>query len=178
MTLPSSASSSRLITLRPFVWLITWSFPKALKRILYRQFLCLERPSDCSPELLALRMGPVPTLGPPIDLTKEHSDVRRYRTHDSSIRTRHLTSRVYTDAIDLRGAARTSLIPTARIVDALSVTRTTLLIESTLNVGSNSGLSTVGLGTDEERGHRRRSMSPAIRSGAQRPLLREAAAIP
>jgi hypothetical protein len=45
-----------------------------------------------------------------------------------------------------------------------------LLIESTLNVGSDSGLSTVGLGTGEEPGHRRRSMSPAIRTSAQRPL--------
>jgi hypothetical protein len=43
-----------------------------MKRILYRQFLCLERASDCSLELLALRAGPVPTPGSLIDLTKEH----------------------------------------------------------------------------------------------------------
>jgi hypothetical protein len=54
---------------------------------------------------------------------------------------------VYTAAIGLGGAAQTSLVPTARIADALSAPLTTLLIESTLNVGSDSGLSTVGLGT-------------------------------
>jgi len=89
------------------LWLITWSFPKALKRILYGQFLCVEWSPDGSLELLALRIGPVPTLGSLIDLTKEHSDVRRYRTHDSSIQTRYLMNRAYTGAIDLGGAAQT-----------------------------------------------------------------------
>jgi hypothetical protein len=40
----------------------------------------------------ALRVGPIPTVGPLIDVTKEHSDVRRYRTHDSSLRTHHIHS--------------------------------------------------------------------------------------
>jgi hypothetical protein len=48
----------------------------ALKRILYRQFFCFERPSDCSLELLALRIGPLPTLGSLIDLTLRRSSVR------------------------------------------------------------------------------------------------------
>jgi hypothetical protein len=63
---------------------------KALKGILNRQLFCLERPSDCSPELFAPRIDPVPTRGTLIDLTKEHSDVGRYHTHDFSVGTRHL----------------------------------------------------------------------------------------
>jgi hypothetical protein len=84
-------------------------------------------------------------------------------------------NRAYTGAIDLGGAARTQPHPTAR-AEALSVTRTTLLFESTLNVGSDSGLSTGGLGTREERGHWRRSMSPAIRADGH--FSEKAAAIP
>jgi hypothetical protein len=73
--------------------------------------------------------------------------------------------------------SRPILAATGRIAAALSVPLTTLLIESTLNVGSDSGLSTVGLEIGEERGHRC-SMSPAIRAGAQRAHFSEAAAIP
>jgi hypothetical protein len=144
-----------------------WSFSKAPKRILYRQFLCFERSSDCSSERVALPIGPVPTLGSPIDLTKEHSDIRRYSTHDSSIRTRYLMSRVYyTDDIGLGGAARTQSHSHRtnrwRALGAL----TAVLIESTLNVGSDSGLSTVGLGrvksvdTGDARCHRRSGPAP------------------
>jgi hypothetical protein len=119
--------------------------------------------------LLSLPVGPLPTLGSLIDLTKEHSDIRRYRTHDSSIRTRHLLNPGYTATIGLGGAAQTQP-RAARIAYALSVPLTTLLIESTLNVGSDSGLSTVGLGTGEERDYRRRSMSPAIRTRRSGPV--------
>ena len=90
MILPSSVSSSKVFTQRPFLVTHHSSFPKALKGILNRQLFCLERPSDCSPKLFAPRVEPVPTRGSLIDLTKEHSDVGRYRTRGSSIGTRHL----------------------------------------------------------------------------------------
>jgi hypothetical protein len=146
--------------------LITRSFPKALKRVLYRELLCLERSPDGTPGLFAPRIDPVPTLRSFIDVTKEHPNVRRYGTHDPSIRARYLRNRAHTPPSIWALLREPSLVPTARIADALSVTRTTLLIESTLNVGSDSCLSTVGLGTREEHGCRRRSVSQAILAGA------------
>ncbi len=77
-------------------------------------------------------------------------------------------NRAYTGAIGRGRAAQTDLAATGRIADALSVPLMTLLIESTLNVGSDSGLSTV------ELGDRSRAWPPVTldvtASGDQRPL--------
>jgi hypothetical protein len=67
----------------------------------------------------------------------------------------------------------------ARIADALSVPLMTLLVESTLNVGSDSGLSTVGVGTvnspatGDARCHR---LSGPVPSERPRQFLRNASA--
>jgi hypothetical protein len=94
MTLPSSASSSRLITLRPFLVAHHLELPEGSEA----------HPLPPSPlsrtlELLALRIGPVPTLGSLIDLTKEHSDICRYRTRDSSTQHLHRLSKAF-DPLD------------------------------------------------------------------------------
>ena len=84
-------------------------------------------------------------------------------------------NRAYTGAIGRGRAAQTDLAATGRIADALSVPLMTLPSKSTLNVGSDSGLSTV------ELGDRSRAWPPVTLDVIRGPTtahFSEAAAIP
>jgi hypothetical protein len=84
MTLPSSASLSRLITLRPFLVAHHLEFPEGFEAHPLAPADVSNGPRIAPLSFSALRVGPIPTVGPLIDVNKEHSDVRRYRTHESA----------------------------------------------------------------------------------------------